>query len=97
MILEDRALIIIGCKHSQWKLQRIFSHKQMIHSRLTNMSGYVFDLSIVYEEQSSVAKKELWEKIVEATQILDGGDWLLGAWGFQRNPQPNCKRWERPL
>lgn len=58
-IEEDRVSILICFKKAQWSIHSIFRHKQIIHSCLTNVGGYEFDLPVVYGRRNASVRGTL--------------------------------------
>lgn len=69
----------VSCRCAQWSLQPLNIHYQYIHSRLANLGGYWFYLTIVYGDNHIAIKDELWREMrtLKGNHICD--EWLISG------------------
>lgn len=70
--------IQIGWQRATWTISTLRSHKQLLHSQLYNVRGYMFDFTTMYGENDASTHCELWSnKIgssinIRVTRLIDG-------------------------
>lgn len=84
---ESRDSIWLGWNPDKWNGTILDTHNQYIHARLHNTGCYVFDLTVVYGENTAVKRRELWNGINSLRQTSHARDWLLiGDFNEIRHP-----------
>lgn len=56
---ESRDSIWLGWKAASWTATIHCAHAQFIHSRLANVGGYTFGLTVAYGENTAVKRRLL--------------------------------------
>lgn len=79
--------IWVDWKTAKWKGTILNSQEQLIHARMTNIGGYEFDLTVVYDHNTPAKRRQLWEGINAGRPTSKRKDWLLiGDFNEIRHP-----------